>query len=121
MSRLSVVAYALSWCVPVVESGGDLFHGRWWGWHAALFAISPLLGSDLDASWFVRIVMAGSALTNVLYLTAMARAYLRPAARGRPGGCRGGFQGRLGRGLEHPAQHSEPGARCGGGGVQQRV
>jgi hypothetical protein len=81
--HLSVIVYALSWCVPVLESSGELFRGTYWGWQAALFAISPLLGNDLDANWFVRIMMAVSALTNVFYLGAMAHAYVRPAARRR--------------------------------------
>jgi hypothetical protein len=80
-----LIAYVLSWCVPVVESTGEMFGGRYWGWQALAFAMSPLLGGDPDANWFVRVVMVGSALSNVLYLGIMLHAFLRPARDRRAG------------------------------------
>jgi hypothetical protein len=84
--HLSLIAYAISWFAPVIEMSGDLFSGTSRGWQAFLFAISPVLGNGFDGGVFASVVMVTSALTNVLYVAALVRAYLRPATSHRLAG-----------------------------------
>jgi hypothetical protein len=84
--HLSLIAYAISWVAPVVETRGDLLSGTSRGWQGFLFAISPLFGSNFGGSVFASAVMVTSALTNVVYLGALARVYLRPATNHRHAG-----------------------------------
>lgn len=66
LGALAVFLYAVSWCVPVIETRGDLLSGRSWGWQAFLFAVSPLAGNDMDAHPLQLVWMVSSALTNLL-------------------------------------------------------
>ena len=68
LAVLALLLYAVSWCVPVIETRGDLLSGRSWGWQAFLFAVSPLFGNDMDAHPLQIVWMVSSALTNLLLL-----------------------------------------------------
>jgi hypothetical protein len=63
--------YAISWCVPVIETHGDLLSGRSWGWQAFLFAVSPLFGNDMDSHPLQLAWMVSSALTNLLLVVTL--------------------------------------------------
>ncbi len=79
LGSLIAVTYAASWCVPVIETHGDLFSGRSWGWQAFLFALSPLFGNDMDAHPLQLVWMVSSALTNLVLAATIGLLVWRPA------------------------------------------
>ena len=73
-----MILYAVSWCVPVIETHGDLLRGRSWGWQAFLFAVSPLFGNDMGGNPLQLAWMVSSALTNLLLLVTIWLLFWRP-------------------------------------------
>ena len=78
LGALATILFALSWCVPVIETHGDLLSGRSWGWQAFLFAVSPLLGNDMDAHPLQLAWMVSSALTNLVLVVTLGLLFWRP-------------------------------------------
>lgn len=77
LGALAAILYVVSWCVPVIETHGDLLAGRSWGWQAFLFAISPLLGNDMDGHPLQLVWMVSSALTNLVLVAALGLLFWR--------------------------------------------
>ena len=77
LGALAAILYAVSWCVPVIETHGDLLSGRSLGWQAFLFAVSPLFGNDMDGHPLQLAWMVSSALTNAVLVVTLGLLYWR--------------------------------------------
>lgn len=77
LGALAAILYAVSWCVPVIETHGDLLRGRSWGWQAFLFAASPLFGNEMDGHPLQLAWMVSSALTNLVLVVALKLLFWR--------------------------------------------
>ncbi len=70
---LSVVIYATSWFLPVIKGGITLDKGGLPGWEAFTTALTAQ-----GEAWWARGLYASSALTNFVFLGALAALSFRP-------------------------------------------
>lgn len=82
---LAALVYVIAWLTPVVDGGTTLAEGGVPGWEAFRVALSPVWPyQDLEVStWYWGILTVASALTNIVFLAALAHLVWRPAVSRR--------------------------------------
>lgn len=82
---IAALLFVVAWLTPVHEYGTTLARGGVPGWEAFRVALTPLW-SFQDAiveTWYWSIITVVSALTNVLFVAALAHVLWRPGTHGR--------------------------------------
>jgi hypothetical protein len=82
---LAALVYVIAWLTPVVDGGTTLAEGNVPGWEAFRVALSPVWPDEgLEVStWYWAILTVSSALTNVVFVAALAHLVWRPRIRRR--------------------------------------
>jgi hypothetical protein len=70
----ALALYAVSWCVPVALTKGDLLHGPIYGWQAFLFGVSPIFGLAADG-FFIGAWMVIGSVSNLWLLGVLFRVW----------------------------------------------
>ncbi|HKS07253.1 MAG TPA: hypothetical protein VJR92_13180 [Gemmatimonadaceae bacterium] len=70
----SLALYAVSWCVPVALTTGELLHGPIYGWQAFLFGMSPVFGLEADG-FFIGAWMVIGSVSNLWLLGVLFRVW----------------------------------------------
>jgi hypothetical protein len=77
---IAALVFVVAWLTPVIDSGTTLGRGGVPGWEAFRVALSPVWPyEDFEASnWFWSIISISSALTNFLFVAALAHLVWQP-------------------------------------------
>lgn len=71
---IAVMTYMLAWLLPVVHGGTTVLSGGIPGWEAFRVALGPVwaYADFATSSWFANLLSVGSALTNLVFIAALA-------------------------------------------------
>jgi hypothetical protein len=82
---IATLLFVVAWLTPVHEYGTTLAQGGLPGWEAFRVALAPLwhLPDFETTNWYWSIITVVSALTNLLFVAALAHMVWRPGTYGR--------------------------------------
>ena len=82
---IAVMTYVLAWLLPVADGGTTLLEGGVPGWEAFRVALAPVWPYEgfANGNFFMDLLSVGSALTNFVFIAALAVLSLGPRTASR--------------------------------------